>query len=933
MWNCDLVMCLVPSLGNEPYSLRFRVFSRSSQPLPPRSTRRSCDEYAVTPIGRALYALRCLMPDSRSRPLILAFALFSVLTSTAPATALAAAKKPAAKGPATIMMPDARSGMDYPGTTIDPGKVPWKQPQCLLVVDSPAWLKIDCSSSTFKFSGKVPTITKDAEHNFKISVIDGVTGIRYDYPAHLIERPAVEVIPLDKAAADAEAKAVATAPDYSNLTLQQTTPITEGATQAAGVILNLPGKAAIHIQVWTRPENGAGPAALMSLINSAAPPATVQQIDLKGNSYSLQFPAPLAAGQIIRLKAVKDDGTIVKEFDELLLGSAITIGTMSLTLEKPVVVGAKTVSGTLSSMPFPAVKPTAASGNVPASYGNFPGIVVWLRDSVSGTWSQVAPPVGANPPQFLSVGADGSFVVTLPATLQSGQTIRVDVVPPPGRSFAGFAPLLPPPSPIVAQLSQWIQALNNVALSQPTIATSPLNEGTTTISGTATSPSGGVPAGIVVLRLKNQPRGLAGDEEPQEIAQGCFRIDELGAQTLGRILPLTTSSSNALVGPVDATAGTYKVTLTEALKQDDWIQVVQVLPAGASLPGSQTTHCASTPLRVTYPFDFFRTNLSVVAGVLISNSSASSATSANFSQANQFYAFNADHAWRLPGYDCVALSKWGNPNRGHCPQADGWHSSPLLPGNDSFFEGRFTAIPVSTAAATVTTTNSASTSTTPTLLSSQKVFRVETGVYLPWVLVHGQGDHPQGLFIGPLAKAGFDTVTGAGTATNVILPGGAVGTLNFQTAYKFYAYGARLGNMSLSQSPNRAPLLEHYLDITVGRYSNLQSYICHYAKDPLQVAQPGSSCFADYPNIFKSLSDVADSRKQLYRIDLEGLVRVPVPATAIPFYIGFNANIAQHTWQAENVDHGYAPPDDIRILFGTKIDIGTLLSSLKLGAN
>ena len=82
---------------------------------------------------------------------------------------------------------------------------------------------------------------------------------------------------------------------------------------------------------------------------------------------------------------------------------------------------------------------------------------------------------------------------------------------------------------------------------------------------------------------------------------------------------------------------------------------------------------------------------------------------------------------------------------------------------------------------------------------------METGAYLPWVVSHGKGDHPNGLFIAPLAKAGFDTVTGAGTSSNVILPGGGTGTLNFQTAYNFYVYGGRIGNMALSESHDRAP--------------------------------------------------------------------------------------------------------------------------------
>jgi hypothetical protein len=177
-------------------------------------------------------------------------------------------------------------------------------------------------------------------------------------------------------------------------------------------------------------------------------------------------------------------------------------------------------------------------------------------------------------------------------------------------------------------------------------------------------------------------------------------------------------------------------------------------------------------------------------------------------------------------------------------------------------------------------------------------------------------------------------VTGANAATNVILPGGTVGTLNFQSAYDFFVFGGRIGNMALSQSRDRAPQVEHYLDTTIGRYSNLQSFVCHTVPaGRVGNPEPGTSCPSDYPTLFPSASSVIDSRKSLYRLDFEGLVRIPIPASQIPFYIGFNANIAQHTLGAVHLDHGYAPPDDIRLLFATRIDIGSLLTSLNLGAH
>ena len=128
-------------------------------------------------------------------------------------------------------------------------------------------------------------------------------------------------------------------------------------------------------------------------------------------------------------------------------------------------------------------------------------------DATSGTWSQIAPTVGASPLQFLSVNSDGSFIVTLPSALVAGQKIRVDVVPPPGRSFiaAPLAALPPPPAPVpFLPPSEVVTVLTNTTLSLPTISSTPFSEGTTVISGTATVPASGVPLGVAIVRLKAQ---------------------------------------------------------------------------------------------------------------------------------------------------------------------------------------------------------------------------------------------------------------------------------------------------------------------------------------------------------------------------------------------------------------------------------------------
>jgi hypothetical protein len=152
---------------------------------------------------------------------------------------------------------------------------------------------------------------------------------------------------------------------------------------------------------------------------------------------------------------------------------------------------------------------------------------------------------------------------------------------------------------------------------------------------------------------------------------------------------------------------------------------------------------------------------------------------------------------------------------------------------------------------------------------------MEPGVFLPWVISHGPGERPNGLFIAPPARANFDTLTGTGTSSNVTRPGGALGTLRaVQQPPELYL--PRPKARSRSSLTGRATL--------------------------------GTSCLTDYLLQFPAGTQVLDSRKQFYCFDLEGLVAILVPATAIPFYIGFNANIAQHSWQAQNLERGYPYP-------------------------
>jgi hypothetical protein len=160
--------------------------------------------------------------------------------------------------------------------------------------------------------------------------------------------------------------------------------------------------------------------------------------------------------------------------------------------------------------------------------------------------------------------------------------------------------------------------------------------------------------------------------------------------------------------------------------------------------------------------------------------------------------------------------------------------------------------------------------------------------------------------------------------------------------------------MQLSGSPNKAPEVYSYLDIGFGPFSNLESLVCNrtrYTADtPANGTNPavpgvpvagqpietsyGGDCKTAHPSFYLApgngstdVYNVYETRKRIYRLDLEGLLKIP----GTPIYVGFNANLGQKAVGAGMFDPHFSAPDDLRFFFGTKFDISTLLS--KLGVN
>jgi hypothetical protein len=196
---------------------------------------------------------------------------------------------------------------------------------------------------------------------------------------------------------------------------------------------------------------------------------------------------------------------------------------------------------------------------------------------------------------------------------------------------------------------------------------------------------------------------------------------------------------------------------------------------------------------------------------------------------------------------------------------------------------------------------------------------VGVGVYLPFLVSRWlYKNTPNALFIAPIGKIGFNTITAATAQTVVLAGNGGTGTQTFEQIYNFYDYGFRIGHMGLTNTTQVAPELYSYLDFSLGRFSNLESLICHRV-DQRGTTVANSGCISAFGSQY-----TVDSRKRLYRIDIEGLLKIP----STPIYLGLNANIGQKQVMAEKLDPNFAAPNDLRFLFGTKFDIAQVFQKL-----
>ncbi|MCU1283934.1 MAG: hypothetical protein JWO13_284 [Acidobacteriales bacterium] len=375
-----------------------------------------------------------------------------------------------------------------------------------------------------------------------------------------------------------------------------------------------------------------------------------------------------------------------------------------------------------------------------------------------------------------------------------------------------------------------------------------VSEGVTTLSGLATPTTSGANGNETKVRVM---------------------VDGVAADLKNPSASLTTDSN-----------GFFSVELANPLNAGQAISVQQAL----SNPAPGVTKVVSSPVtQVVSLTDWGRVRAYFTSGILSSRERES------FSKQDLFLSFSLDKTWRRLKNDSAETT-----------------GSPV--GINTFFESRLTAVPVAVTdnASGGTGTGGSSTNNTAasldSFLVSRKAALFQMGAYFPVVTARWEyNGAPNGLFIAPLAKVGFETpteaiqqpATGATAATGVTIT-----PVSNERFYVFSAYGVRLGHYKMASTENQAPELISHLDIFVGRFSNLETTMT---------------------------LNGTDFRKRLLRAGMEGLLKVP----STPLVIGFSANLRlQGTPSSSGVVKNFAK-DDLRFLFGTKFDVGKLVAKIR----
>jgi len=421
--------------------------------------------------------------------------------------------------------------------------------------------------------------------------------------------------------------------------------------------------------------------------------------------------------------------------------------------------------------------------------------------------------------------------------------------------------------------------------------------------------------------------------EPGYNVEDCKKADDDSAKGVDKpanhrtqMTMVVSSTSNSTVftpTPALTTPGPVTLTFTSAVSPGSTLCVAETTPG---LLASW-----SDPIVVPDDNDFGRFRTYFTAGVQASNQLSTTGTS---STAGEYLEGGFVSSW-VRAQDATERTA---AKQAALKNTLNYHGRPGLM---TVTDIRLSPIPVSapqTTTTTTTTTAPATTATAPNSLSSQQSVRTTLAVYTPWRLTnwHNRADY---FTVAPAVRAGFGTLldpTSSASSSTGSTSAGSTQTVTtqYQSAYYFWAAGARLAWDRYSTDTDKASQTMTQVYVTFGQYSNLPSYVCI----PTVAANVPSSTTTTACNQGKYAPNPTATPPAYYtygrslvpRIDLEAFARLP----GYPFVLGIDANLQQYGLGGRsNLDYLNKPGNDIRIYVGLQISFSALIAKLGGGVN
>ncbi len=255
------------------------------------------------------------------------------------------------------------------------------------------------------------------------------------------------------------------------------------------------------------------------------------------------------------------------------------------------------------------------------------------------------------------------------------------------------------------------------------------------------------------------------------------------------------------------------------------------------------------------------------------------------------------------------------------------------PGFNTSISGLFSEIPV--AASAGSSGSGSGNSSGLNILSSQASARVQGTVSQPFRLSKPLlGGYS--FFDAPVLKAGFDTLLNpAATATTGSSSAETTATAVFAPVYWQGSGGLRMGFRQYPADSNAASRTIAQVDITVGKFSNLQGYVCK----PSVVS--GTTTSTTSPTNTKCVLSAApagyavspsgtnywfdQSRITLSRMEVEGFFQLPGS-----FVLGIDANLPESLRSPRNIDIQNKPGSNVTIYFGVTGTLTSLFKKMKI---